>query len=42
MMLQNQIMKQQMKLRNTEVLKFNLCDYNSIYILVRSNITSST
>ena len=24
---------------NTEVLKFNLCDYNDAYILVRGNIT---
>ena len=24
---------------NTEVLKYNLCDYNGVYILVRGNIT---
>ena len=25
---------------NTEVLKFNLCDFNDAYILVRGNITN--
>ena len=27
---------------NTEVLKFNLCDYNDVYILVKGDIVTTT
>ena len=38
MIIQNQIMVQQIKLLDTEILKSNLCDYNDAYILVTGDI----